>query len=668
MSVDMRQFSRVFFEEAAEHLASMEALLLALDTSTPSDDDLNAIFRCAHSIKGGAATFGFPDMAELTHVLEGLLDKLRKRSLALTAPMVDALLRAGDVIRGQIAAHRGDAASDPQSAAAMRALLEGFADTSRPFDAAQDTPFDADAGFGLFEDAPGAPPAAADREPGYGLFEEAPGDSPAAAESDPSFGFFGDAPDLSNVEGPGVPTTETAQSADPGYGFFDAIDEPAASGRQEVPASPGAIDPEPIVHGRRASDRAGMPEVNRGRRAADRVAAQSADAASIRVSVEKVDRLINLVGELVITQAMLAQSASQVDRLLYEKLHNGITQLERDSRGLQEAVLSMRMMPISFVFQRFPRMVRDLAQKLGKKIELRTLGESTELDRGVIERIADPLTHLVRNSLDHGIESLQARLAAGKPEKGTLTLRAFQQGGNIVIEVSDDGAGIERRRILDKAKSRGMAVSEAMSDQEVFGLIFEPGFSTAEVVTDVSGRGVGMDVVRRNIGAMGGSVEIDSRAGAGTRISIRLPLTLAILDGLSVQVGAELYVIPLTYITESLLPAKRDMRRIAGEGLAVRVRGEYLPVLSAACVFGSRSRQDCEEGILVVLEAEGTRIALAVDALIGEHQVVVKSLETNYRKVQGVAGATIMGDGRVALILDAPALVRMTRVRERAAA
>jgi two-component system chemotaxis sensor kinase CheA len=327
------------------------------------------------------------------------------------------------------------------------------------------------------------------------------------------------------------------------------------------------------------------------------------------------------------------------------------------------------MMPISFVFSRFPRVVRDVASKLGKQVELKTVGEGTELDKGVIERIADPLTHLVRNSLDHGIETPEARVAAGKPEKGTVTLRAYHQGGNIIVEVADDGRGLNRDKILAKARERGMSVAENISDQDVFKLIFAPGFSTAEVVTDVSGRGVGMDVVKRNIEGMGGRVEIDSELGAGTRITIRLPLTLAILDGLSVQVGKEIYIIPLTYITESLQPRAEAIRTVGGTGNTVRVRGEYLPVLSAAQVFGVRANAtDLTRTIMVIMEAEGTRIALAVDGLVSQHQVVIKSLETNYRKVYGVSGATIMGDGRVALILDVAALVRLTRNDERRAA
>lgn len=340
-----------------------------------------------------------------------------------------------------------------------------------------------------------------------------------------------------------------------------------------------------------------------------------------------------------------------------EKLLNGLGQLDRNTRDLQDAVMSIRMMPMSFVFSRFPRVVRDIAAKLGKEIELKTEGESTELDKGVIEKIADPLTHLVRNSVDHGIETAEARVAAGKPARGTVTLRAFHQGGNIIIEVADDGAGLQREKILAKARERGMPVSDAMSDQDVWQLIFEAGFSTAAAVTDVSGRGVGMDVVKRNIRALGGRVEIDSAAGHGTRIRVRLPLTLAILDGLSVTVGGELFIVPLTCVVESLQPSAEDVKTISGRGRVVHVRGEYLPVVALHEFFAIQPQTaEPHEGIVVIVEAEGRKIAMFVDALVGQHQVVIKSLETNFRRVHGVSGATIMGDGTVALILDAVAI------------
>ncbi|MDA8257978.1 MAG: chemotaxis protein CheW, partial [Betaproteobacteria bacterium] len=388
----------------------------------------------------------------------------------------------------------------------------------------------------------------------------------------------------------------------------------------------------------------------------------SVESTSIRVGIEKVDQLINLVGELVITQAMLAQTAADYDPVQFERLLNGLTLLERNTRDLQEAVMSIRMMPMSFVFSRFPRVVRDLASKLGKQIELKTIGESTELDKSLIEKITDPLTHLVRNSLDHGIEMPEERLAKGKPAKGTLTLSAAHQGGNIVIEVADDGQGLNRERILAKAKERGLPVHDNMPDQEVWQLIFAPGFSTAAQITDVSGRGVGMDVVKKNIESLGGRVDLYSVSGQGSRVTIRLPLTLAILDGMSVALGNETFIVPLTYIMESLQPPAHDIKTVAGQGRVVHVRGDYLPLVALHQVLNIEPKfTDPSSGIVIIVEADGERAALFVDELVGQHQVVIKSLESNYRKVPGIAAATIMGDGRVALILDVAALVRMSK-------
>jgi two-component system chemotaxis sensor kinase CheA len=399
---------------------------------------------------------------------------------------------------------------------------------------------------------------------------------------------------------------------------------------------------------------------NQGRRESDKAPAANAESSSIRVGIEKVDQLINLVGELVITQAMIEQRISMLDPVHNEALINSVGQLTRNTRDLQEAVMSIRMMPMDFVFSRFPRMVRDLAAKLGKKLEFVTVGATTELDKSLIERIVDPLTHLVRNSVDHGIEMPEKRKAAGKPEAGTLTLSAAHKGGSIVIEVTDDGGGLNRERILAKAASNGLPVSEAMSDSEVYNLIFAPGFSTAEVVTDISGRGVGMDVVKRNITSMGGNVEIRSALGFGTTISISLPLTLAILDGMSVSLGNSIYVVPLNLIVETLQPRQEDIKTVTGEGRMVHVRGEYLPIIALHSIFNQRTDiTDPTQGVLVILEADGKKSALFVDRLVGQQQVVIKSLETNYRKVQGVSGATIMGDGSVALILDVPALIQM---------
>jgi two-component system chemotaxis sensor kinase CheA len=595
-AIDMSQFFQVFFEETGEHLSAMESLLLAVDPADPGDEELNAIFRSAHSIKGGSSTFGFKDMSELTHEAETLLDRVRKRELPLTIPMVDALLEAGDVLRAQLARHKGEA-GDEVDAAPVVARLNSLT-----------------------------------REPAQ---------APVAVDTDTGWGLFAD-------EAPAAP------AADPGYGFFDA--EPMSA----PPAKPAAQPPE---WGRRTTDHPDVIVAAAGRRGNDKqVVSPNGDSSSIRVGVDKVDQLINLVGELVITQAMLAQRAGRLEAEGVSELSVGMADLERNTRDLQEAVMSIRMMPMSFVFNRFPRMLRDLAAKLGKQVELKTVGDQTELDKGVIEKITDPMNHLVRNSVDHGIEMPEARLAAGKPAHGTLTLRAYHQGGNIVIEVADDGKGLDRDRILAKAVERGLPVAPDISDQEVWQLIFEPGFSTADKVTDVSGRGVGMDVVKKNILALGGSVELDSSTGHGTRVVVRLPLTLAIMDGMSVAVRGDTYIVPLASVVELLQPGSRDIKTVSGQGRVVEVRSEYLPVVSLSEVFGGHGKAIAEkDSIMVIVEVEGAKTALLVDELVGQHQVVVKSIEANYRRIQGVSGATIMGDGTVALIMDVAALVRLAR-------
>ena len=706
MTTDMSQFYQVFFEDAGELLDEMETRLLGLDLNAPSLEDLNAIFRTAHSIKGGAGTFGFSDMADLTHILESLLDRVRKGELAVRSERIDVFLNAGDILKGQLAGHRGDGAADPAAAVEVCKELKRLAAT----------------GDALPEAAPVAAPAPAPipavariavvaaqkiyriEFPNEGINAQVMsnlltnldemgtvenlsqtgtgaegGDdaeqqcifrlvSTSASEEDiwEVLAFMVDVSNLKiEMEDPAsaVATTvvEPHNEADEeeGYGFFaGAPSAPVTTAAPTAPAQASAEeDAKPAVN--RAGDRPGTG----GLRTDDKqAAAPVAETSSIRVSVEKVDQLINLVGELVITQAMLAQTASEVDPVIYEKLLAGMSTLERNTRDMQESVMSIRMMPISLVFSRYSRVVRDLAAKLNKQVELKTIGESTELDRGLIEKIADPLTHLVRNSLDHGIESPEKRIAAGKPAKGTITLKASHQGGNIVIEVSDDGGGLNREKILTKARERDLPVKDDISDQEVWMLIFEAGFSTAEVVTDVSGRGVGMDVVKRNIQSMGGRVDIDSALGVGTRILVRLPLTLAILDGLSVSVGNEMFIVPLGYIIESLQPAAEDVKTVSGQGRVVHVRDEYLPVVALHEVFNLQPKvTEVHQGIVLILETEGRKTALFVDELIGQHQVVVKSLESNYRRVQGISGATIMGDGRVALILDIGGIIAVSK-------
>lgn len=723
-SFDLTQFHGVFFDEAAEHLEGMEALLLGIDVAAADEEQLNAIFRAAHSIKGGAATFGFKDITELTHEMETVFDRVRKGQMPLSAPLVNVFLAAGDMLKSMLSARRGDGDDVPAAAVEalcvqLRAFLEPGAAAGAvvpealpnpgasaavpvvptasalqaleivfgPFDEhfkveAVDSVVADLKDFGKVEEvaAIGAEPALGRRKPAGAAKSSRRRGKPAVqsrrfvihtevSEQDlaDTLAFMADPGRVSIRRMPGqeqnaAPAVTEAQAADvnasadaaavaqapaekagdEGFGLFVDAAELPASQPQPGKAESKVVELKP---------------------AAVRPAASAGDA-SIRVSIEKVDQLINLVGELVITQAMLAQTASAADPVLYESLFNGLATLERNTRDLQESAMSIRMMPMSFAFSRFPRVVRDVAAKLGKEVELHTIGEHTELDKGLIERIVDPLTHLVRNSLDHGLESPEERVAKGKVRKGTVTLSAYHQGGAIVIEVADDGRGLHRDRILAKARERGMEVTDAMSDSEVWQLIFEAGFSTAEQVTDVSGRGVGMDVVRRNITEMGGRVEIESAVDVGTRISIKLPLTLAILDGMSVRVGHEVFIMPLGSISESLQPAPGAVSTISGRGEVISVRGDYVPILRLANLLGIRSeKQRFEDGILVILEAEGGKTAIFVDSLVGQHQVVIKSLETNYRKVPGVSGATIMGDGRVAMILDVAHIVGIAHCR-----
>ncbi|WP_168795557.1 chemotaxis protein CheA [Paraburkholderia aromaticivorans] len=751
MTLDITQFYQTFFDEADELLAQMEQLLLNLDIAHPDPEDLAAIFRAAHSIKGGAATFGFTALTETTHILESLLDRARNNELVLRKDMIDTFLETKDVLSGQLADYRASAEPDAATAKAICAKLERLNAESRDgaAPAAAAAPVAASVASVATQAVQGGTPpehvveqavqaagewidgepaqtgqaagAGEDTGPhlkitlrGVGekdqelLAEElgnlgnivgqvksggdltlwlatdvtsddiiavccfvidesqivigrgtAPADdtqqgepgTPDAADSSPAQAVQATQADHAASPAPAAGTAAPASTAT--HGLFDAPAAPAPAAAQPAAATSA---PAP------AQASAAAPAEPDRKAARPAVAAGGAEGSSIRVGVEKVDQLINLVGELVITQAMLAETTSTFDPALHDRLFNGMAQLERNARDLQEAVMSIRMMPMDYVFSRFPRLVRDLAAKLGKEVELVTFGQATELDKSLIERIIDPLTHLVRNSLDHGIETVEARRAAGKDSTGQLVLSAAHHGGNIVIEVSDDGAGLRRDKILAKAAKQGMQVSETMSDEEVWNLIFLPGFSTAEQVTDVSGRGVGMDVVKRNIQSMGGHVEITSHAGKGSTTRIMLPLTLAILDGMSVKVGNEIFILPLNFVMESLQPQAEDIYTVANGERVVRVRGEYLPLVALHEVFNVEgAKQEPTQGIVTIMQTEGRRFAMLIDELVGQQQVVVKNLETNYRKVHGISAATILGDGSVALIVDVAALNRETR-------
>ncbi len=667
IDVDMSQFNQLFFEESAEHLAEMERIFLAMDPADPDEEELNAVFRSAHSIKGGAGTFGFPDMTVVTHELETLLDKIRHGEMALTARMVNVFLLAGDAIGMQLTGHRDGVKVSEQFIQNVVEQLGAISSDTPPFV----TPL-----------TPAGSPSSPQKESEatspstYGIIFTPPANLyTRMVRMEPIFqelAAMGDFTVCCNIAvhhefrnydptrclAIWEMTLTTCRSADEIIDIFIFVADTEELSIVKLPSA-AADDAEAIVlpagstpapHGKGAT-------TSLGRRHDDHV-----EASSIRVGVAKVDQLINQMGELVITQAMLAQSAKQLDPVKFENLHRALSLLERTTRDLQESVMSIRMVPISFIFNRFQRLVHDLAESMGKQVELKLVGETTELDKGLMEKLADPLTHLVRNSLDHGIESPEIRMAAGKHPGGAITLKASQQGGRFLVEVTDDGAGLNRERILAKAAKNGLPLSDAMSDEEVWLLIFSPGFSTADQVTDISGRGVGMDVVRRNVTAMGGRVSLSSHEGKGSRVLISLPLTLAILDGLAVRVGRETFIIPLNSVIESLQPRTEELNEVARGESTVHVRGEYLPLIRLGELFhiaGAVRRP--EDAIVMLIDAEGEQLALLVDELLGQHQVVIKSLETNYRKVAGTAGATILGDGRVALILDAVEIVRLWR-------
>ncbi|MBN3238355.1 chemotaxis protein CheA [Pectobacterium versatile] len=658
----MSAFYQTFFDEADELLADMEQHLLLLDPSEPDTEQLNAIFRAAHSIKGGAGTFGFKALQETTHLLENLLDGARRGEMRLSTDIINLFLETKDIMQDQLDAYK--TAQEPNAESfeyicqALRQLaLESKADG----DAAQS---DASAATQHSATSPASNGKGEMRIALTGLKSQ---EIPQMLEE---LGNLGTVKDPHQTDTSVEVTLVTSESEDDISAVLCFVLEPEQISFKSAVASQSAVAEvvetltvveAPVVAAAPVAPSAPVAAKPQAAPENGKNKAKTGDT-SIRVAVEKVDQLINLVGELVITQSMLAQRSSELDPVAHGDLLNSMGQLERNARDLQESVMSIRMMPMEYVFSRFPRLVRDLAAKLDKQVELTLMGSSTELDKSLIERIIDPLTHLVRNSLDHGIESPDKRVAAGKVAVGNLTLSAEHQGGNICIEVIDDGAGLNRERILAKALSQGLAVSDSMSDEEVGMLIFAPGFSTAEKVTDVSGRGVGMDVVKRNIQEMGGHVEIHFQAGKGTTIRILLPLTLAILDGMSVKVNKEVFILPLNAVMESLQPQSEDLYPLAGGERVLQVRGEYLPLVELFHIFDvDGAKTDATQGIVVILQSAGRRYALLVDQLIGQHQVVVKNLESNYRKVPGVSAATILGDGSVALIVDVSALQALNR-------
>jgi two-component system chemotaxis sensor kinase CheA len=693
MTIDLTQFHDSFFEESLEALASMEETLLKLDVGAPDPDMIATIFRVAHSIKGGAATLGFSEIASFTHTLETLLDELRGQRMKVTTTLSDLLLRSVDVMREMIQGAQQRKPVDAQRIADLQFDLEltvaqrGMAEAPS---AAAPVP----------ESAPAASPTAAspvvaeaDERATYRIHFR-PHLQLLARGNDPlrMFNELRQLGDLAmQVDASGLPAMASFDpencylswelvlrsdaNRDAIVDIFDwaegdcelrietvsatgAVKEPAATPEVQVTEAPVTATAATAPIAEHSVEAATATEGPRAARAAE--APKNQESGSIRVSIEKIDDLMNSVGELVITQAMLSQFSQVQAGPEGERLRSGLAQLERNVRELQESIMRVRMVPISFVFSRFPRMVRDLSQRLNKQVELKMTGGDTELDKTVLEKIGDPLVHLVRNSVDHGIEMPDVRAAAGKSASGTVHLHAYHRGSSIMVEVRDDGAGLKRERILAKARQRGLiGPDETPSDEGINQLIFMAGFSTAEHATDISGRGVGMDVVRRNVEELGGSIEIRSVEGKGSTFVISLPLTLAIVDGQTVAVGEESYIVPLTAIVESLRASDTSIQNIVGHGEVLAFRGEYLPVVRLEQLFRTPRRTEVRSrGLIMVVEGDGRRIGLCVDELLGQQQVVVKTLEENYGRVDGVAGATILGDGSVALILDVAGLSR----------
>ena len=608
MAIDLNRFIATFFDEAEEHLESIEEKAMSLASGRHDPELLNSIFRAAHSIKGGSGTFGFTQLSEATHEMETLFDQLRKGQRLADASTVRLLLDACDVFKGHLGRlKQGDRGPD----GSMDVVRERIAQYREK------------AGS-----VPASPPAPAAATPAAAATEESFFSAHAASES---YGLFDEgvlAPERTPAPAP------DASAGPEKFGFFEAIGESNAA------ASAGR----------------------------DSARARGVEQSSIRVSTEKIDRIVNLVGELVIAQAMMQQAAGRFATQQDEHLNHSLSALDRHTRDLQQAVMSIRMMPMEFVFSRFPRLVYDVSTRLNKKVQLRTQGHETELDKEMIELLIDPLTHVVRNAIDHGIETSAERVAAGKPESGTVSMRATHRGGSVIIEVSDDGRGLDRQRLLAKARELGMPCDDAWSDAEVYALIFEAGFTTAKEVTDLSGRGVGMDVVRRNIASLGGSVAIHSSPGYGTTITIQLPLTLAVLDGMVVSVGDEQYIVPLEFVAEAIKPSAKDVKMVANHASLVQVRGEHLPLIRLSEVVDATDADSAKAELCLVVEVDNRRAALLIEGLLGQQQLVVKSLDTHLHAVAGMAGATILGDGRVALILDVSSIVRANAARARIAA
>jgi len=724
MSIDLSQFHQVFFEESFEGLDIMESSLLALDLNEVDAETINSIFRAAHSIKGGAGTFGFMQVSGFTHVVETLLDEIRSGDRDIEQEHVDLFLICVDCLRGLLSDLQAHAEPDMAQADELKVKFEAIlAGTEAGVESSADSNSDSTA-----EAATDAVLASDSHSKGWKI-EFIPCEDVLCTGNEP-YRMFRELQDLAEAEPDGsmkvIPhleklpdfsemhpemcylswtifvyadielsdmeeifewvvddcdiryerLSESNQLSAEQPGIADEVagintDSSAEETTAVVKAAPDAIPastpeviPEVILEP--AAPIANAADANAAEKitekaptkAAAKTPAKAAENTSIRVSIDKIDGLINMVGELVITQSMLGQLGQEFDMDRVQRLQEGLGQLEQNTRELQESVMKIRMLPISFAFSRFPRLVRDLSKQLDKEVDLIMIGENTELDKTVMEKIGDPLVHLVRNSLDHGLENAEERTANGKSSNGTITLNAYHHGGNIVIEVKDDGAGLNKERIRNKAIEKGLVgEDETLSDAQIHDLIFQAGFSTADVVSDVSGRGVGMDVVRRNIAELNGTIDVTSKPGEGSTFSIRLPLTLAILDGQLVKVGEEVYIFPLVSIVESIQLEKSMLNNITGNQFVMQLRNDYIPILCLQDIFNTGAeKKDLEGAMLVVVEGDNEKVGIVVDELLGQQQVVIKSLEQNYEKVDSISGATILGDGTVALIVDVSGL------------
>jgi len=675
---DLSRFKATYFEECAELLANAEETIARLQDGSGTEEDLNAVFRCVHSIKGGGGAFNFAGLVRFAHVLETSLDALRSGRAQLTPHVADLMVRGNDIlgdfvraaqesvdlpsdhgheVMDELAAITGGGGAQPAAkpaVAAAAAAPSGMKHWTIRLQPAVGLLRTGNDPLLMIRElhALGEVKVQADKTHLPSLSEmdsqesylswtiTLDTDKPRAAIEEVFEFVAGDVAHVT-IEEQAAPAASGAEGGGEGWGLFSpAPGNPDAP----TPGTPIAAKPHPGTAGAVASSQGPV------------------HTASIRVDLDKIDRLVNMVGELVITQAMLGQQTTHFSVESHPELIQGLQELSHHTRELQESVMAIRAQPIKALFSRAPRLVRDLSTKLGKQARLVMSGENTEVDKTVIEQLSDPLTHLIRNSLDHGIEMPEKRIAAGKPAEGTIHLGAEHRSGRIIIEVSDDGNGIDRKRVLEKAIEKGLVDKGAqMSDEQIDMLVFAPGFSTAAQVSDVSGRGVGMDVVRKNIQDVGGRVVVQSMPGQGSRFILSLPLTLAVMDGMLVAVGDERYVLPLTNIVESLRPTTQQARNLVDVGQVLVLRGEYIRLVPLHVMFEVKNAiTDPTRGLVVVVETEGgDRIGLLVDELLGQQQVVIKSLDANYRPVEGISAATILGDGRVALILDTSALRAM---------